>query len=169
MPCTRHAYHSCSVCRCIPCMRCMMFEGDLLCMRMLPRMAQNTKLPSSCLSTCSLCAAGHARGLWRGCTCAVWATVCCHWARPTSRLGARAPPLYLAASALPLPPATLPALGDAPELRSFHAHVAMAMHMAAACLRATADIGLHRQQRGGSRQNTPTDGTSASPGASAGA
>ena len=83
--------------------------------------------------------------------------------------GPEPPPLYLAASALPLPPATLPALGDAPELRSFHAHVAMAMHMAAACLRATADIGLHRQQRGGSRQNTPTDGTSASPGASAGA
>ena len=110
---------------------------------------------------------GHARGLWRG--CAAQAAVCCHRARPASRPWARAPPTIWAAAALPPAPATLPTLGGTPELRSLRSHVAMAMHMAAACPPAAADIGRHRQQRGGIRQITLTDGTSASLGASAGA
>ena len=102
-------------------------------------------------------------GVWCGPLCAATgrALVLVSVPEPT-------PPIW-AATALPLAPATLPALGGAPELRRFRAHVAMAMHMAAACPRAAADIGLHRQQRGSSRRSTPTDGTSASPGASAGA
>ena len=110
---------------------------------------------------------GHARGLWRG--CAVRAAVYCHRARPAYRPWVRGPPTIWAAAALPPAPATLPALGGTPELRSLRSHVAMAMHMAAACPPAAADIGRHRQQRGGIRQITLTDGTSASLGASAGA
>jgi hypothetical protein len=100
---------------------------------------------------------------------AVRAAVCCHRARPASRPWARGPPVILAAGALPPAPATLPALRGAPELRSLRSHVAMAMHMAAACPPAAADIGRHRQQRGGIRQSALADGTSAGLGASAGA
>ena len=74
--------------------------------------------------------------------------------------GPEPPPIW-AAAALPPAPATLPTLGGTPELRSLRSHVAIAMHMAAACPPAAADIGRHRQQRGGIRQSALADGTSA--------
>ena len=94
-----------------------------------------------------LCAAtGHGLLLWARCPHAIWA-----------------------ADALPPAPAALPALGGAPELRSLRSHVAMAMHMAAAYPPTAADVGRHRQQRGGIRQSTLVDVTSTSLGAIAGA